>query len=280
MPTTAWVSPYKRRVTYREALQCYTKAIQINPEHALAHHNMGVVLHQQGKLDEALKHYKEAIRIDPNYADAHNDMGVTLQKKGDLQGALQCYTKAIQINPEHALAHRNMGVVLRQQGKLDEALKHYKEAIRIDLNDAAAHNNMGVTLLWPTGSIAVLHQGHPGQPGTCWAHQEHGGSFASPRQARWGLEILQRKPSALIPTMLMPTAIWVAYCDKEKATYRGHCSATPRPSRSTQNMPWHIRNMGVVLRQQGKLDEALKHYKEAIRIDPNDAECPQAWVPP
>ena len=72
---------------------------------------MGLVLRQQGKLDEALKHYKEAVRIDPNYADAHINMGVTLDKKGDLQEALQCYAKAIQINPEHAAAHRNMGLV-------------------------------------------------------------------------------------------------------------------------------------------------------------------------
>ena len=65
------------------------------------------------------------------------------------------------------------------------------------------------------------------------------------------------------------------YPRSRKVTYRGHFSATPRPSRSTQNMPWHIRTWAELLHDQGKLNEALKHYKEAIRIDPNSCWCPQ-----
>ena len=152
-------------------LQCYAKAIQINPEHAAAHRNMGLVLRQQGKLNEALKHYKEAIRIDPNYADAHINMGVTLDQERWPTGGVAVLRQGHPDQPRTCLAtHKNMGRALHDQGKLNEALKHYKEAIRIDPNCADAHNGMGVTLDqegWPTREIAVLRQGHPDQPRTC-----------------------------------------------------------------------------------------------------------------
>ena len=35
----------------------------------MAHHNLGVALKDQGKLDEAIAEYREAIRLKPDYAE-------------------------------------------------------------------------------------------------------------------------------------------------------------------------------------------------------------------
>jgi tetratricopeptide (TPR) repeat protein len=40
----------------------------------LAHNNLGLVLQQQGKLEEAIAQYKKAIAIDPNYVYASNNL--------------------------------------------------------------------------------------------------------------------------------------------------------------------------------------------------------------
>ena len=60
------------------AVKCYEKAIEIKPDYAKAHYNLGNVLHDLalqgvGHLDDPIKSYMRSIEIDPNYAEAHNN---------------------------------------------------------------------------------------------------------------------------------------------------------------------------------------------------------------
>jgi tetratricopeptide (TPR) repeat protein len=57
--------------------------------------------------DEMLRCYTEAIRLKPNYAVAFIHRGAVRQKKGDLEGALQDYTEAIWLKPDNADAFIN-----------------------------------------------------------------------------------------------------------------------------------------------------------------------------
>ena len=45
---------------YKEAVESYRKAININPNYAEAHNNMGNALHDQGDLDKAIEAYNKA----------------------------------------------------------------------------------------------------------------------------------------------------------------------------------------------------------------------------
>ena len=45
-------------------------ALELNPDHAAAHANLGSALAQQGAYDEALRQFDEALRIDPRHAAA------------------------------------------------------------------------------------------------------------------------------------------------------------------------------------------------------------------
>ena len=54
----------------------------------------------------AEQHYRRAIAIDPEHADAHYNLGVLLENKADYGGAEQHYRRARAIDPEeHADAH-------------------------------------------------------------------------------------------------------------------------------------------------------------------------------
>jgi Flp pilus assembly protein TadD len=58
------------------------RALQINPDYAEAHNNLGSVLMEEGRSTEALQHYEEALRLKPDYADAR-------QNRDALQAALK-----------------------------------------------------------------------------------------------------------------------------------------------------------------------------------------------
>jgi tetratricopeptide (TPR) repeat protein len=56
----------------QEAIQHWQEALQINPDHAKAHYNLGLAMEKAGRLQEAVAHYEQALRIKPDYADAED----------------------------------------------------------------------------------------------------------------------------------------------------------------------------------------------------------------
>ena len=120
--------------------------LQINPDYAAAHYNLGVLLKDRGRYDEAEKEYREAIRADPDLAEAHNNLGNLL---GDLEQygeAEKEYREVIRADPDFAIAHYNLGILLGDLEQYDAAEKEYREAIRADPDLALSHYSLGILL--------------------------------------------------------------------------------------------------------------------------------------
>ena len=66
----------------------YRKAIQIKPDYAQAHSNLGNLLKDIGNIDQALLCYQEAIDIDKNLDSALEGIGRSLLKKGNHSDAI------------------------------------------------------------------------------------------------------------------------------------------------------------------------------------------------
>ena len=88
----------------------------------MAHYQLGLVLSEQGQLDEAIAACRRAIELKPDHADAHYSLGVFLGRTGRPDEAVAAYRKAIALEPDHAESHCNLGIALRKQGKLAQAL--------------------------------------------------------------------------------------------------------------------------------------------------------------
>ena len=61
------------------------------------------------------------MQLDPQDAEAHNNLGITLQELGRLNEAEVSYRKAITLKPDYAEAHNNLGNTLKELGRLEEA---------------------------------------------------------------------------------------------------------------------------------------------------------------
>jgi tetratricopeptide (TPR) repeat protein len=77
-------------------------------------YSKGVKLLRRGKYQEAIECFDKVLEIDPNHADALtnkagalNNMGVALQKQGWYQEAMNYYNKALKIIPDFDIALRN-----------------------------------------------------------------------------------------------------------------------------------------------------------------------------
>jgi tetratricopeptide (TPR) repeat protein len=155
------------------AVELIGQAIKRNGQNPIYLSNLGVVLKDQGKVDDAITAYRHAISLKPDYAEAHSNLGYALWEKGELDEAVAACLRAIRFNPNLAEAHSNLGIALRSQGKLDEAIAACRQAIRINPGFADAHTNLGVALRdqgKPDEAIAACRQAIRIKPDFADAH--------------------------------------------------------------------------------------------------------------
>ena len=71
----------------------------------------------RGQVDEAIAHYQKALEIKPDYAEAHNNLGLGLAGRGQFDEAIAHYRKALEIEPGNAEFCNNLAW-LRATGPL------------------------------------------------------------------------------------------------------------------------------------------------------------------
>jgi tetratricopeptide (TPR) repeat protein len=69
------------------------------------------------QLDEAIKSFTRAIELDPEYAVAYNNQGLVRYKRGDFLGAIRDFTRAIELDPGFPEPHFNRGLARRKAMK-------------------------------------------------------------------------------------------------------------------------------------------------------------------
>jgi tetratricopeptide (TPR) repeat protein len=114
----------------RSALECFEKALRLNPNHSKAWYNKGMSLVSLGESkEEALHCFEKAIEINPLDPEAWNNKGAVLALLEKEQDALICYERALELKPSYALAWQNKGLLLLRSGNKKEAKDCFKNAV-------------------------------------------------------------------------------------------------------------------------------------------------------
>jgi tetratricopeptide (TPR) repeat protein len=85
----------------REALQ---KAIEIDPDMAIAHHQLGYLAFSSGDPATAEAQFREAVRAAPGYTDAWISLAATLGTESRYPEAQQAVQRALEIDPQNSKA--------------------------------------------------------------------------------------------------------------------------------------------------------------------------------
>jgi Tfp pilus assembly protein PilF len=130
-----------------EAMDCFHKSLQINPDSSDVLYNLGNAFAKLGKWDEAIANYRHALEITPGQADILDNLGFALAAKRQYAGAITNFEAALKIDPDSTSAHNNLATVLFIQHHYDEAAQHYREALRLTPDDPQIYSNLGDALV-------------------------------------------------------------------------------------------------------------------------------------
>jgi hypothetical protein len=135
-----------RRGNLHVAEQLYRQLLRGQPQHADAHHLLGVLAHQRGRYGDAVTLIRHAVSLNPAGAIYYSNLGMAHAALNQLAEAVDCYRQALQLNLEVAEVHANLAIVLFRQGSFDESAIHYQHALRLQPGFAKAHNDLAI--LW------------------------------------------------------------------------------------------------------------------------------------
>ena len=112
--------PEEARKKYEKAIECYDKALKINPNDTEALNNKGVALYRLGRHEEAIECYDRALEINPNDAEAWYN-------KGNVLYELRRYKEAVESKGKAAF-------LFYLEGRIDFAFEIFKEVYGKRLN--------------------------------------------------------------------------------------------------------------------------------------------------
>jgi tetratricopeptide (TPR) repeat protein len=81
----------------------------------------GTILGRRGDFEDALQCFDKAIEIDPNFVDAWFNKGIVLINQQEISGALLCIQKSAELDSGFFMAWLKMGYLNRKLGHYDEA---------------------------------------------------------------------------------------------------------------------------------------------------------------
>ncbi len=83
-----------------EAEQIYRQLLDKNPEHAIAHHNLGNIAVSQADHAKAIDSYRKAIAAKPGYISAHFHLADALRLNEQFREAYKQYGQVLGLEPE------------------------------------------------------------------------------------------------------------------------------------------------------------------------------------
>ena len=185
----------------------------------------------------AIKKIREQFLDDYSFLRAGNEFF----KAGDADNAIPAYRKALKLNPNNVDAHLKLGFLLYNvKDMFDEGMTHYYKALQLDPNNPRIHHDLG---------MAMLHQKKFDQ---------------AISHLTVALRGMPDGISLQYNAVNMHHALGWAFFHKGK--FGEASSHLSEAVRLDPNNPRICYDLALMQAAQGKIDQALKHYSNAISL--------------
>ena len=129
---------------FTEAVEVLRRAIQIQPNLAVAHIHLSIALMGIGQRDEASSEAKRAIELDPNDAAAYVALGNIDSSMRRYSEAIRAYQQAATLDSNYLSAYVNLGMAYGTTARYPESAEAFQQALRIEPNNVTALNGLGI----------------------------------------------------------------------------------------------------------------------------------------
>jgi predicted CXXCH cytochrome family protein len=215
-----------------EAAAAYRAALEKRPGSAFLWARLAQPLRAMGRSQEPLDAMLKSVQADPNLPENWYTLGLLQSDLGDKKAAAESFGKSIALDPEFAESRNALGAVLLETGQIPEAEAAFRAALSIRPALPEAHAQLA-HLLANRGDLAEAV-----------GHFERAGDGAV-NQLSYGIVLARMN---------------------RIAEARSHLE---RSLQADASQPVAHDFLGELLEAQGRMPEAIAHYREAVRLRPD-----------
>ena len=116
-----------RQDRLNESLAVYQAELEKNPNSAILHNDIGLVLLRMEQLKESERHFFRATEIDSACFECFNNLGYLKTLLNQSEDAEKYFKKALAIKSTYADAYFNLAVLYEKNGDVGNAVNSYRE---------------------------------------------------------------------------------------------------------------------------------------------------------
>jgi tetratricopeptide (TPR) repeat protein len=220
----------------------YTELVRLFPNDERAHSLLGNLYFGRQDYDAAIKHFVAATTINPSFSQPYNQLGYAYRFSDKFTEAEAAFKKYVELIPNDPNPHDSYAELLMKIGRFDESIKAYEKALSLDPNFVASYVGIGNDHLFA---------GHPDQARTAFAR----------------IAAIARNTGEKRLSHFWTAASYVHEGATEKALEEiraGYMLA--EAEHDDASVSGDLVQMGDVLREAGRFDEASAKYDEAVAV--------------
>jgi tetratricopeptide (TPR) repeat protein len=228
----------------------YTELVRLFPYDERAHNLLGTTYFGRQDYQTAVKHFVRATAINPSFSAPYNQLGYAYRFLEKFPEAENAFKKYAQLIPDDPNPYDSYAELLMKMGRFDESIKTYQKALSLDPNFVASYVGIGNN---------HLSMGRPEEARTAFAR----------------IAAVARTTGERRLARFWTAASYVHENATAKAIEELQGSyALAEANRDAGSMSGDLNLMGDVLREAGRLDEAMAKYANAVTVSDN-AQLPQ-----
>jgi protein O-GlcNAc transferase len=265
---TAW----QERGMYAQAIDSYTRALELNPDFVEAHGNLAAALEAQGKLEQAEQAYRRALALRPDYAKGHFNLGNTLQAMRRSAEAVVCYQSALALLPGDAEIYLNLGNAQQDLQEWQAAIVSYRVVLQLSPHTKSAHANLAAAL-HETGeyesAVKICQSGINLHANDAKLHNNLGRALQSLNKPDEAIAAYERAIALDGDFCQALSNLGLLLCkQKNYAAAIGYCTRAHRLQPDDAHACAHL---AIAHGAAADTDKALQYFQQAIDMAPENA---------
>jgi tetratricopeptide (TPR) repeat protein len=242
------------------------KILNVHPEFALAHNDLGVLCFQAGEKDKALHHYEEAVRLHPeNHTFQKNLADFYYVEQGRVEDAMRIYVRILATRPEDIESLTAVAHVCECVSQVEDAKTFYERVLAIEPWNAEARQRLDSlqkrAISGSSAEIAVRAQDAYAEASSLIA----GGNHAAGRDCL--MQIVAQHPDFALAHNDLGVLAYQAG-DKQAALTYYQKAVQLEPA----NMTFQKNLADCYWIGFGRLEDALRIYVEILKAQPEEVE--------
>ncbi|MBN1532927.1 MAG: tetratricopeptide repeat protein [Spirochaetes bacterium] len=268
---------YRHNKDYDGAMESAEKSLALQDKDANSRILLGNIYYEQGKYREAVAQYDEALRVAPEKPAVLYNKASALLKMGDEFAAMEYFQKAGTFDRIGEVAHKaysRLGVLYTQRNIYDSAEEYLKKAVAIRPQNSLNHYNLGIVYLRQKRNKEAMDEfrlaEQMGEENAAML-ENLGEAYLSLKDYDRSLEMYNRVSRIDSRNVRILSKIGELYYEKgELDRAMQMFSRITEIDPLTENARVAYMNMGNILDDAQRYDEAIMMYEKALTISPKD----------